>query len=468
SEGGQREVMVVRDVREVMVVREVSQVMVVREAREVMVVREVREVMVTVDSSTFRFEEEAGNTRELIVNKHRGLSLAMIHLQKTVDQMQCPHSKNETLVELGPDEPVTAKYASLWKQGIDTSLESVNGKTDHARLHRQSSHLVKDFHTTSFEPETDTSALTPPDNTLGPDTDRDDPYLSALFGGTPRQKNRGSTSGVRQGASGVRQGASGVRQGASGVRQGASGVRQEASGVPQGSVNGSVSRTHTSGIKSLQTAKSGTSATEPSVGVRLPKARRSLGCQSVAASGIIALSGSVPQGSVAGPGYFLRYCDQTLPGGGWTVIQRRGPLRGSTGPHTPYNFTRSWEEYKRGFGDMDGEFWWGNDNIHRLSQEQPLMLRFDLWDFEGNHAVAEYSSFRLANESSQYELSVSGYQGNASDSFSAHDKFRFSTYDRDNDRAPDCCPCAPAYGGGWWFFRWVLAITLSFRSIIQG
>ena len=25
--------------------------------------------------------------------------------------------------------------------------------------------------------------------------------------------------------------------------------------------------------------------------------------------------------------------------------------------------------------------------------------------------------------------------------------------DRNNDQAPKCCPCAPAYGGGWWFYR---------------
>ncbi len=29
---------------------------------------------------------------------------------------------------------------------------------------------------------------------------------------------------------------------------------------------------------------------------------------------------------------------------------------------------------------------------------------------------------------------------------------KFSTIDRDNDSAPRCCPCAPAYGGGWWFY----------------
>ena len=42
--------------------------------------------------------------------------------------------------------------------------------------------------------------------------------------------------------------------------------------------------------------------------------------------------------------------------------------------------------------------------------------------------------------------------GNASDSLSNHNGYMFSTVDVNNDKAPACCPCAPAYGGGWWFF----------------
>ena len=48
---------------------------------------------------------------------------------------------------------------------------------------------------------------------------------------------------------------------------------------------------------------------------------------------------------------------------------------------------------------------------------------------------------------------MGGYTGNATDSLSAHNGYKFSTVDRNNDQAPQCCPCAPAYGGGWWFYR---------------
>ena len=62
-------------------------------------------------------------------------------------------------------------------------------------------------------------------------------------------------------------------------------------------------------------------------------------------------------------------------------------------------------------------------------------------------------SFRVSGEEDGYHLEVAGYHGNASDSLTSHNLSKFSTWDVTNDKAPPCCPCANAYGGGWWFNR---------------
>ncbi|CAH1251220.1 FCN1 [Branchiostoma lanceolatum] len=80
------------------------------------------------------------------------------------------------------------------------------------------------------------------------------------------------------------------------------------------------------------------------------------------------------------------YCDMDTAGGGWTVIQRRQD--GSV----PFN--RNWEEYKQGFGNKNGEYWLGNENIHVLTNQKNYTLRVDLLDWDGDSRFAEYSSFR--------------------------------------------------------------------------
>jgi len=148
-----------------------------------------------------------------------------------------------------------------------------------------------------------------------------------------------------------------------------------------------------------------------------------------------------------GRDFNTRLCDQDTSGGGWTVIQQRGNFGAEK-----ENFTKTWEDYKYGFGDLEGEFWFGNDYISELSANKSVVLRVELEAHDGRHAYAEYSTFRVDSEEHDYRIWVGGYSGNASDSLSAHNGFKFSTVDRNNDMAPKCCPCAPAYGGGWWFY----------------
>ena len=79
-------------------------------------------------------------------------------------------------------------------------------------------------------------------------------------------------------------------------------------------------------------------------------------------------------------------------------------------------------------------------------------LKFDLQSHSNtsNWYYAEYTTFKVLSEASNYTLQVAGYSGNAGyDALSYHDGVMFSTYDRDND--PDSRHCAVLHGGGFWY-----------------
>ena len=71
------------------------------------------------------------------------------------------------------------------------------------------------------------------------------------------------------------------------------------------------------------------------------------------------------------------------------VIQRRGDYG-----EPRENFTREWKDYKNGFGDLNGEFWFGNDYISQLTLHTQVKLRVELEAHDGRSAWAEYDTFR--------------------------------------------------------------------------
>ncbi|XP_060710999.1 microfibril-associated glycoprotein 4-like [Hemiscyllium ocellatum] len=140
------------------------------------------------------------------------------------------------------------------------------------------------------------------------------------------------------------------------------------------------------------------------------------------------------------------YCDMESDGGGWTVFQRR--INGSV------NFYRGWNDYKRGFGSADGEYWLGLENIHALATRKKYELRIDLEDFENKTVYAKYEHFALSPnainaEEDGYRLQVLGFiDGGAGDSLAYHNGRMFSTFDR-NHQAP--LNCAQKCCGAFWY-----------------
>ena len=120
------------------------------------------------------------------------------------------------------------------------------------------------------------------------------------------------------------------------------------------------------------------------------------------------------------------------------------------------NFYRGWTEYENGFGNVKGEHWLGLKKISCLtSVGVKTKLRIDLADFAGHSKYACYDSFHVGTPSTNYRLTIGGYQnwgiGVAGDSMTRYNLngMPFSTYDRDNDRSSG--NCAITWQGAWWY-----------------
>ena len=136
-------------------------------------------------------------------------------------------------------------------------------------------------------------------------------------------------------------------------------------------------------------------------------------------------------------------CDMETDGGGWIIIQRR--IANGT-----VNFTRNWEDYVNGFGDLDGEFWIGLNNIYQLTNQQEVELQISVWNDVEYAITWNYQTFKISGPENKYRLTVGGGTGDGHDSLAYHNGRYFSTYDRDND-VSSSTNCAGTYKGGWWY-----------------
>ncbi|XP_061120050.1 fibrinogen C domain-containing protein 1-B-like isoform X1 [Syngnathus typhle] len=118
-----------------------------------------------------------------------------------------------------------------------------------------------------------------------------------------------------------------------------------------------------------------------------------------------------------GSNSFEAYCNRWQDGGGWTVIQRR--------KDGTVDFSRGWNDFRKGFGRLSGEHWLGLQNIHALTASGDYQLRIDFTAFDGAKYYALYNTFTVGRNSMDpdldgYPLYVSGYSGNAGDRFTQH------------------------------------------------
>ena len=140
---------------------------------------------------------------------------------------------------------------------------------------------------------------------------------------------------------------------------------------------------------------------------------------------------------------YLVYCQMETENGDapWTVFQRR--CNGSE------NFARKEGDYKKGFGNLNGEFWLGLDALHEFTKEdKKVLLLIEMTDWEGNKASARYTDVKV--KGGKKKISGSFVEGTAGDSLSYHFGMEFSSIDKDHDNDQNK-HCAQEFQSGWWF-----------------
>ena len=75
------------------------------------------------------------------------------------------------------------------------------------------------------------------------------------------------------------------------------------------------------------------------------------------------------------------------------------------------DFYRTWDEYRLGFGDVTGEYWLGNDNLHTLTKNHDQMVLLRLRNGYGDWRTGYYTQFWVEDESLKYQLYVDKYGG---------------------------------------------------------
>ncbi|VDI45825.1 Hypothetical predicted protein [Mytilus galloprovincialis] len=115
------------------------------------------------------------------------------------------------------------------------------------------------------------------------------------------------------------------------------------------------------------------------------------------------------------------------------------------------DFFKYWNDYKNGFGNVSGNHWLGNDNLHILTRARTYVIRFELQDFADNTAYAEYQSFQVANEASNYKVTFSGYTGTAGNAFSDNYGMEFTSRENERDNDLHSYHCGKGRQGAWWF-----------------
>ncbi|XP_037935087.1 angiopoietin-related protein 1-like isoform X2 [Teleopsis dalmanni] len=139
---------------------------------------------------------------------------------------------------------------------------------------------------------------------------------------------------------------------------------------------------------------------------------------------------------------FLAYCEADINGGGWLVIQRR--------QDGTVDFNRNWTDYQSGFGNINGEFFFGLNKLHTLTNKTAHELMIVTRLFDSTVLDGKYDYFLVGSETEGYSLKKLGFpSGIITFSLGWNEGLKFWTKDRYNN---SLCNknLTEAISGGWW------------------
>ena len=90
--------------------------------------------------------------------------------------------------------------------------------------------------------------------------------------------------------------------------------------------------------------------------------------------------------------------DEALNSNEWLLISQRIG-------RNHFEFDKSWNEFKNGFGSTTSNYWIGLEKLHQLTRI-PKKIRIEFVDNKDATADFEYTKFQVGNENSGYRLNL--------------------------------------------------------------
>ena len=123
------------------------------------------------------------------------------------------------------------------------------------------------------------------------------------------------------------------------------------------------------------------------------------------------------------------------------------------------DFNQPWSDYEKGFGNLNGEFWYGLKLINCLTQTGQWELRIDFEFQNKTRSYLHYNKFKVGSATDEYPMTIGGFTG-------------ITPTDNDNDQNSGNCAAQvdnATDNGGWWYKGcWNINLNIQYNPAQYG